>query len=41
MKHVSEMVHELRREQVQANGGRADESEGDRETSFECHRRAA
>jgi hypothetical protein len=35
------MVHELRREQVHADGSRADESEGDRETSFECHRRGS
>jgi hypothetical protein len=35
------MVHELRREEMQANGSRADESEGDRETSFECHRKAS
>jgi hypothetical protein len=37
VQHVSEVVHQLRREQVKTDGGRADEPEGDCENGFECH----
>jgi len=39
VKHVSEVVNELRREQVKTDSCRANESQGDRENGFECHRR--
>lgn len=41
MKHVSEVVHELGREQVNSYGGCADERDGDGEHGFECHRGAS
>jgi hypothetical protein len=38
---VSEVVHEFRREQMDGDGTRANESDGDGKDGFECHRRAS
>ena len=41
VKHVSEVVHQLRREQVNGDGKRANERDGDGKDGFECHRKAS
>jgi len=41
MKDVSEMVHELRREQVNTDGEGAHQRKGDCENGLECHRKAS
>jgi hypothetical protein len=39
VKDVSEVVHELRREQVNGDGEGTNECEGNREKGFKCHRK--
>jgi hypothetical protein len=41
MNHVSEVVHDFWREQVNAHGERANECDGDGEDGLECHRKAS
>jgi hypothetical protein len=41
VKHVSEVVHELRREQVKTDRERANECESDSENGLECHGKAS
>jgi outer membrane protein OmpA-like peptidoglycan-associated protein len=41
VKHVSEVVHQLRRVQVNGYGTSADESDSDRKDGFECHRKVS
>jgi hypothetical protein len=39
--HVSDVVHQLWREEVKTDSERADEPDGDCENGFECHRRSS
>jgi hypothetical protein len=40
VKGLTEVMHDLRREQVNADGSRAEESESD-QSSLECHRKVS